>query len=99
MIRVKHALYLALFALSAFLGCGVFGSKNPRVERFVCLVRALEPAVGDVLDAEQLAKDLYTGKANMNSVATALRLTQAQIDAYNAAADACDPPLPQGEPS
>ena len=86
-----------LFCL-LFCGCGVFAA-SPRAERFQCQARALQPVVGDVLDAEQLVRDVYTGKASLGSVLGSLKATQAEVEAVAAALQACDPPLLAGEPS
>ncbi len=101
MIRVKHQLMLALFALSAMLGCGLLGSKNPRTEHLECQARALEPVVKDVYDARALLLDLYAGKASLQSVLANLNATPAELAELQAALAACEPPvtLPEGNAS
>lgn len=94
---VAWVLSLGLLVWLTLSGCDLLKANSPRVERFNCLVRVLEPLVGDVLDADELARDVYAGKADMNAVARSLRLTADQIDAYNAAVDACEPPVPMPE--
>lgn len=90
-----------LLLIAALFGCGLLESASPRVERFECQVRALEPVVGDVLDARQLLQDLYAGKANLGSALNAVRATQAEADALVEALNACEPPVkfPVGEAS
>ncbi len=101
MIRVKHQLMLALFALSAVLGCGLLKPASPKAERFECQVRALQPAVGDVRDARQLLLDVYAGKADLASALHALKATQAEVEALVKALAACEPTvkLPEGSAS
>jgi hypothetical protein len=83
------------------LGCGLFGPKAPRVEVLECRARALEPVVGEVLDARELALDLYKGRASLASVLSALEATPAEIVALAQAFDACNgvksiPAQPEG---
>ncbi len=84
----------------ALCSCGVFGgAKSPKLELFECQAAALAPYVGDVLDARELMRDVYVGKANLDAVASFLKLTQAQREAFNAASSACDPePAPASAP-
>lgn len=90
-----YCLSWGLLAWIALSGCGLLGgSVSPKVERFNCQVRALEPLVGDVLDAEDLLRDVYAGRASLDAVAAYLKLTQAQLVQFNAAIAACEPPLP-----
>jgi hypothetical protein len=68
------------------LGCGLLGPKAPRVE---------------VLDARELALDLYKGRASLASVLSALEATPAEIVALAQAFDACNgvksiPAQPEG---
>lgn len=91
---------LLAYALLAFvccfgLGCGLLGSAEPRVERFECQVRAFKPLVGNVLDAEQLVRDLYAGKANMNAVLANLQATREELVKLQQDLNACEPPPPE----
>ena len=98
MSRVKHALFLALFALSAVLGCGLIGGKNPRAEHLECQARALEPVVKDVYDARALLLDLYAGKGSLQNVLANLNVTPDELATLQAEMAACEPPaeLPSG---
>jgi hypothetical protein len=96
--RVLPWLFLAWLSLS---GCSLLGASQPRVERFNCQVRALKPLVGDVLDTEQLVKDLYAGKASLNAVLANIDVTAAELMKLQADLQACEPPMPvpQRDPS
>ena len=87
--------YIALALLLS--GCSLLKAAPPRVERFNCQVRALEPLVGDVLDAEQLVKDLYAGRANMQAVLANLDVAAPEVLELMSALRACEPPPPDGE--
>ena len=88
-----------LLAWCALSGCALFKANDPRAERLDCQARALEPLVGDVLDARQLVLDVYTGKASLGASLSALHATQAEVQALVEALQACEPPvdIPAGE--
>lgn len=91
---------LLAYALVAFvmcfgIGCGLLGSAEPRVERFECQVRAFKPLVDNVLDAEQLVRDLYAGKANLNAVLQNLHASREELVKLMADLNACEPPPPE----
>jgi|GEM_PF-3796117 len=92
---LKAALYAALGALGyGQLGCGLLGAKPARVEHFDCQVRALEPLVGDVLDAAELVQQLYKGQASLQSVLGNLNATTEELVKLQADLQACEPPPP-----
>lgn len=81
---------LALVLAISLPGCAYFGgAKTPETERFDCQVAALEPVVGRVLDAQDLVRDLYAGKADLGEVLTSLRTDKAKVDALVQALRAC----------
>lgn len=90
-----------LLVWCALSGCALFSASNARVERFDCQVRAIEPLVGDVLDARQLVRDIYTGKASLGTVLGTLGATEAEVRALVEALQACEPPaeIPSGSQS
>ena len=91
---------LLAYALVAYVmcfgvGCGLLGASEPRVERFECQVRAFKPLVGNVMDAEQLVRDLYAGKASLNSVLHNVQATREELVKLLADLQACEPPPPE----
>lgn len=76
------------------LGCG--GSLSPaqqaRVDKFECRVEALKPYVGEVMDAAQLVRDLYAGKASLSNALGSLDLTESDAKDLFAAFAECDAP-------
>ena len=87
-------LFLA-FVVCFGAGCGLLGAKPARVEHFDCQVRALEPLVGDVLDARDLVAQLYKGQASLQSVLGNLNATTEELVKLQADLQACEPPPPQ----
>lgn len=90
---------LLAYALLAFVmcfgvGCTLFRAASPRVEQFECRVQALQPLVGDVMDAEQLVRDVYAGRASLGAVVGALDATQSEVLALTEALAACNGPVP-----
>lgn len=83
--------------LALVVGCKFLSDAKPRVERFECQVRALEPLVGDVLDAEQLVRDVYAGKASLANVLANIEATQDELKALMLALRGCEPPPPEPE--
>ena len=71
--------------------CGFLGAKSPKTDLFLCRVAALEPAVGDVLDAEQLIRDVYVGKASIAAALSAVGASAAEVHAVIDALQACEP--------
>jgi hypothetical protein len=56
--------------------------------------------VGDVLDAQELVRDVYTGKADLGSVFAALKVSQAEADSVAHALQECTgPEVPEGSGS
>lgn len=68
---MKNAAALVLLA-SALAGCSLISPKAPadqaKADRFDCEVEAVVPIAGSVLDAAQLMRDVYAGKADLRSV-------------------------------
>lgn len=89
MPRILQAI-VGICALSA-LACGIFGAKSPKTDLFLCRVAALEPAVGEVLDAQQLIRDVYVGKASIAAALSAVGASEAEVRAVIAALQACEP--------
>jgi hypothetical protein len=97
---VGELLAFAVFLLVccwALPGCKFLGEASPRVERFECQVRAFKPLVDNVLDAEQLVKDLYAGKASMAAVLGNLQASAPELLKLQEDLQACDPPPPMPE--
>jgi hypothetical protein len=98
--RTAWALYATLAAITSVgsYACTLLEAKAPHlVERarvFDCRVEALRPVVGDVLDAEQLVRDVYLGKADLFAALRALKVTAAEAQALSVALEACNPPQP-----
>jgi hypothetical protein len=104
-IRGFFALLLTYAVIGFYLvfgfGCGVFSANSAKSEKFDCQVRALQPLVGDVLDAKQLMRDLYTGKASLGAVLANLNASEAEVKKLLQDLHACEPPveLPEGDAS
>lgn len=102
----KAGLSLVLAVLAA-LGYSQFGcnkaqteAARARVDLFECRAHALEPVVGDVLDAQELVRDVYAGKASLGAAFAALKVSQAEAEAVGAALAACDgTEVPEGSGS
>lgn len=88
--------FVAVAAVTAWfvLGCGLLGAKAPRVDKLACRAAALEPVVGEVLDARALALDLYKGTAALGAVLAALEATPAEVETLVQAFAACNGPVP-----
>jgi hypothetical protein len=80
------------------LSCGLLGAKAPRPDKLACRAAALEPVVGEVLDARQLALDLYKGQASLGAVLSALEATPAEIETLVQAFAACNGDKPVAVP-
>lgn len=70
----------------------------PSLQRqvFDCRVDALQAVTGDVLDAAELARDLYAGRADLRAVVSALKLSREQTMTLVARLNACE--NPEGAP-
>jgi hypothetical protein len=91
-MRALQALvFVPLFV--SLSGCGVFGSdaKSPRAELFECRVAALKPVCGEVLDAAEVVRDIYKGKADLAVILQTLRASAEEVRATVEALKACDP--------
>jgi hypothetical protein len=97
----RAALALAL-AVGAALGLNAMGcasltpAQQKRVDLFVCRAAALEPVVGEVLDAEELLRKIYAGEASLSSALGTLDATPAEIAKIRAALAECDGEAPPG---
>jgi hypothetical protein len=88
--------------LSLLSACGLLrAAHDPRVALFECRVAALEPLVGDVLEADALARDIYAGRANLSAVLEHLQATRSEVEDLAARLASCDPvpEAPPAEPS
>lgn len=90
--------------LASFLLLGACHSLTPaqqaRLDLFECRARALAPVVAEVYpDVEALVRDLYTGRASLQSVLSALEMTADEAADLGESLQACDPQLPPGDAS
>lgn len=81
-----------LIALPVLFACGL-GALTPaeqaKVDRFECVVAALEPLVEPVLDAEAVARELFEGKADLSSLIRTFGSSQAEVEKLLLALNAC----------
>jgi hypothetical protein len=90
---------LCLLPVCALWACHDLTPKQAtRLDRFQCQAEALAPAVEPALDATELLKDLYAGKANLGAVLSALAISQAELNALLMRLQACDTDLELDEP-
>lgn len=73
----------ALLLLVALTGCSVLPAAKRAAGVYACKVAAIEPYVGQVFDAEELVRDILTGKVDPSAVFQALDI--AESDYKNAA--------------
>ncbi len=102
LFKALVAVIAAALTTYAATGCAGLLSSAPsaRVAKFNCQVDAVQPVVGDVLDAAELVRALYSGEANLGAALAAVGATEAEVRALVAALEACEgPSLPDGEPS
>lgn len=87
------------FVLLAVTSChALTPAQQAKNEKFDCQVRALEPLVSPTLDAAELARDLYLGKADMGRVLGSLSASKEEVQALLARIASCEPAaLPEGE--
>lgn len=99
--RIQVATLLALF--SCGLSCApCTPAQQAKLDRFECQVHALAPLVEPALDAAELARDLYAGKADLGAVLGSLNASEAEVDALLARLHECSAEpekLPEGSPS
>ena len=92
---------VALYVLGCFsvlLACSVLQeAESPRVSRFLCHVEAIRPLTGDVLEAEQLVRDMYAGKASLGAVLANLEASAAEVQTLNDAIAMCNEAFPVNE--
>jgi hypothetical protein len=98
MVRLpKLSVFLVALALP---GCAYFGgAKTPSSELIDCYAAALEPAVGDVFDTAELARDLVSGKAKLGAVAANLELQEKVVAKLMADLNQCGAPHGEVEPA
>lgn len=98
--KFEFALFLTFW--SVICGChNLTSAQAAKVEKFDCQVRALAPLVEPALDAAELARDLYSGKADMGRVLGSLGASKAEVTALSERLSECSPEsagLPEGEP-
>lgn len=101
----KAAIGLAV-AIAAALGLGNLGchdltpKQQAQLDKFECQVEALKLIVEPALDAADLLKDLYAGKAQLGAVLGALGAQEPEVRELVARLRACDPPAPlEAEPA
>jgi hypothetical protein len=96
-LRQKIELALTLLLLSALgaLGCRPLSpAEQAKLDTFECEVAALAPSCEPVLDAAQLVRDLYVGKADLAHVVRILGLGRKEAEALVERLNACRPPEP-----
>ena len=94
----KAILALVAAAATAYAtqGCAGLLSSAPsaRVVRFNCQVDAVQPVLGDVLDAADLVRSLYKGSADLATALSAAGATEAEVRAVVKTLQACEPAPP-----
>lgn len=101
---MKTAQNLILVASVALLpACGILSPKNPadqqRAARFECEVEAVAPLAGSVLDAAELMRDIYAGKAELPTALAFTKATPPEVDKLVKALRACKSALVEEEPT
>lgn len=90
--------FLAFAAASVGVGCAFLKAgpeaQRARIDRYKCQVAALAPLTDNVLDTEELVKDLYAGKASIGAVLSNLHASQAEAEALIKRLEKCEPPPP-----
>ena len=74
---MKHILILAALALACH---DLTPKQQAALNTFECEVHVLSRYVEPVLDAAQLARDLYTGKADLGTALGSLGMLQSEAD-------------------
>ena len=98
--KIEVSLMLGLCSAAGCFGCGFFKTAStPNKDIVQCYAKALEPAVGDVYDTVELAKDLVSGKAKMGALIGNLELDAARMATLSAAVQACGAQIPDAPPS
>lgn len=91
--RVLKSLPLLAVVACFSTGCAYFGgAKTPSQTLIDCYADALKPAVGDVFDSAELARDLVAGRASLSSIAANLLLQPAVVESTRKALVACGAP-------
>lgn len=95
---VRRAFFALVVAALAALGVSLQGCaslpppKQAELDLFDCRVEAVKPAVEPVLDAAELVRDLYAGRASLGAVLQALDKGEAEVRAVLERLRACDAP-------
>lgn len=91
MIWIRNAvLFVLSFVLAGSLSCR---PEDPRVERFDCQVRALQPLVGSLLDAREVVQQAYVqGNLNLSELARNVGKGQEDVAATVERLRKCDAP-------
>lgn len=83
---------VVLGALGTAACSSLLAPKSPKLTRFECQARALQPALGDVFDTEALLRDLYAGKADLGQALQSAHATADEVNALLNALHACEAP-------
>lgn len=90
-IALNAALAVAVYSCT---GChSLTPAQQAKVDKFECQVHALEPLVSPTLDAAQLVRDLYAGKADLGQVLRSLDADEADLNKLVQALKACEAPV------
>lgn len=85
------SLILGALLCSALPACtNLTPAQEARSELFECRAAALAPVLGDVLDAAQLIRDVYVGRASLSSALGSLDATPEELSQLVSALSACD---------
>lgn len=102
--RRARAILAKLGIASIFLACAG-GQLDPKAQRAVdrveCVVRAVEPHCGDVVEATQLVAEWFQGKADLPRALRMLGATAPELEDISVAVNAClnTPPAPVPTPA
>lgn len=81
---------LTLLCLAPLFGCHSLAPlQQARQDRFQCQANALAKVVEPTLDAVELLKDLYAGRADLGVVLGSVAATQAEVQTLLAALRDC----------
>lgn len=88
--KVEFAAFLLFW--SFLNGCApCTPAQQAKLDKLECQVHALAPLVEPALDATELVRDLYTGKADMGRVLGSLGATEREVETLVKALRACEP--------
>jgi hypothetical protein len=87
---------LAALGLSLNSGChSLTPAQEARLDKLDCQARALEPLVSPALDAAELVRDLYAGKADLADVLANVGASREDVKALLDRLRACEGPPPE----